>query len=283
MTWIWDFYRSNPQIVWEIFKFIRPRELAFVPTRRLAKAGQRAHRHINCGRIGVLWRKLKWHYGYKEGWHLFGSLQYVVKTLYGRPVSLREFWLTWGFDVTLDLDAKEEKGLTLEDAWHDALAIAEFYDEWSLPYYVVFSGRRGFHVTVPWRYPYGQETGTPYLEAHFAPEDFTDVGRAWTALVMERLGPRTLEAHTTYKVKGLIRAPWSIHPVSGLVALPLRPEDLRDFDPHDPYVARPEVAARMDAQARGLCLRNEGLRGAEGLLEFVEEALRPAMRRVLGI
>ena len=273
MTWILDFYKRNPPVVWEMFKFVRPRELAFVPIREWKEG--KAHRWINVGRIGNFLQALEGHYKTETRWHLFASIQYVRKAYdTGEHINLKTSWIVWGWDIVVDLDHDPERGRgqSFWDAWAECLAVCELYDEYGLPYWVKFSGGRGFHVTVPWRWPLRAETGRPYLQALFRPDEFSRIAQKWATAISERLRLRTMDASTTYKHQGLIRVPYSVHPKTGLVALPLSRAELADFDPE---MARPEMVARMDVQARGLQMRNveRPEEALEGLKAFCWDVL----------
>ena len=258
---LWPYY-SDERVIWEMFKALRPRTLTFV------YVGSETVRYIIVLKPEYLKMDL-FKMCFRPEWrhkpvNVFMSIERVRKTKDGRVLKprkeLRRRWLefVYGRDVVLDFDYK--LGGTAKDRFEavkpDVLKAAELLEDYGAPFSIVFSGSKGFHLWIFWEdilaaleeLGYGQpKTGTQ------------DDGRRINELVVAlqgfiskklvQQGIRNLDPSTFDCWKPLIRVPYSVHWKTGLVALPVSPDELPDFSPED---------ARRDAV---LALPNLGWRG----------------------
>ncbi len=111
----------------------------------------------------------------------------------------------------------------LEKSHKIATAIKKIYDKLRLPYYIVFSGKKGFHIRLDWNdFPsyfkvvekgvWMQQQKT--IAQKIAKETDTTYGEDLDAI---------------YDLRRVIRVPYSIHPITENVVLPLDDEQFKDF------------------------------------------------------
>lgn len=101
------------------------------------------------------------HYGgFKFGFKFYFDLAHWSKTpmmSYDsdiRDLQRNEFNNDWkqyfiGYDYAIDLDAPDKNP---ETAYKEAKIIKNYFDNNKIPYYVQFSGSKGFHFVIPWYY-----------------------------------------------------------------------------------------------------------------------------------
>ncbi len=71
-----------------------------------------------------------------------------------RAIQRKDFLDNWqnyfaGYDYAIDIDSTDGDPKT---AWQDARIIKAFFDEHKIPYSVKFSGSKGFHFLIPYRF-----------------------------------------------------------------------------------------------------------------------------------
>ena len=248
-----EYYFGTPghqriAILYEILKFIRTREVGFIP----AAKGQIV-RFQNIGAISYLEERLN---ELRDiDFHFFASIQRVQHTDgEGHYLDIRDNWqeYTYGWDFVVDIDGEgntsEEK---IDDAYKKALKVDEVYHNYGLPYSIVFSGAKGFHFWVMW----------DEIKQYFKASDYGIANKALTKFIAKKSGVK-LDMAVASKDKTLIRVPYSINPHSQLVCLPLTDEQFIDFKPS---IAEPETIYKSG-------IRNRGMRIREGTLKDFMEA-----------
>jgi hypothetical protein len=203
-----------------------------------------------------------------ERWHQPMSLSTAL-----RPDELNQ--LRKGFDIIIDLDAKSK----LEHSTVAALAVCDFLADYKITPTVKFSGRRGWHIAIasealPEKIDF-QPTATRYPEipaavASFVKDRVRD--KIFDALVSAEGGIATLaqsvpnlseltpyafvDIETNWGNRHLFRMPYSLHPKSWLVSVPVRLFKLKSFTvaaaspkevkPGVPYLkSKPEEATQL--------------------------------------
>jgi len=119
-----------------------------------------------------------------------------------------------GYDLKIDIDNSN-----LVQAHTEAVRVAEILDSYEVPYYVIFSGNKGFNFTV---------------DTSFIPEDVAVLDRPeyFKKIVefmknKEKLDSIDLEVYTIGRV---FKVPYSIERHYDLVALPLDRSQLKNFN-----------------------------------------------------
>jgi hypothetical protein len=154
-----------------------------------------------------------------------------------------------GMDFIIDIDAK-----TIKRAYHIAKKIKKFFDDNKLPYFIQFSGTRGFHIIIPCEY-IPSKLKNSYeivLNALITTFDFKD------EIDTSTLNPR-----------GLIKVPYSFD--TGNIALPLDDTQFQNFNPE--MVKMENVLKQVKIKNRGLLLRTHNL-SKEELIENVNHFLK---------
>jgi hypothetical protein len=159
---------------------------------------------------------------------------------------------TVGRDLVLEVDAKQDR----REAFEGGRRIMEFLDRHGAPYRVKFSGNSSSHVIIP-RAAY--ETLIPE-------EQRSALSRRLYAWVVEHCGVAVDgsfggEYH-------FLRLPYSLNERTGLVSLPLRPEEYDDFELEMAEAPRVRVEEWWFATEDLLARR-------EGMLRLLREALGP--------
>lgn len=154
-----------------------------------------------------------------------------------------------GFDFIIDIDAK-----TILHSHYIAKKIKKFFDDYKLPYYLQFSGTRGFHIIIPCEYILTQdikvyEIGLKALITTFDFKDEIDI--------------------STLNPKGLIKVSYSFD--AGNVALPLDDTQFKDFNIE--MVKLENVLKNITIKNRGLLLRTHNL-SKEELMKNVNNFLK---------
>jgi len=154
-----------------------------------------------------------------------------------------------GFDFIIDIDAK-----TIQHSYSIAKKIKKFYDDYELPYYLQFSGTRGFHIIIPCEYITTKgikvyEIGLKALITTFGFKDEIDI--------------------STLNPKGLIKVSYSFD--SGNIALPLDDTQFKNFNIE--MVKLENVLKNIQIKSRGLLLRTHNL-SKEKLINNVNNFLK---------
>lgn len=140
-----------------------------------------------------------------------------------------------GFDFIIDIDGK-----TIKESYDIAKKIKKFYDDNKLPYYIQFSGTRGFHIIIPQDY---------FDEVNFEKLETTIHAIISTFNMKDKIDISTLNP------KGLIKISYSFD--SGNIALPLSDEQFVGFSPA--MVMVDNVIENIPIRNRGLLLRTHNL------------------------
>jgi len=199
--------------------------------------------------------------------HIFTSIEWVRKTVNGRvvkPGELRKKWreLVYGRDAVLDIDV-EGKNASIKERIEEAHDIAgrviDYLREEKLPFCIVFSGSKGFHIYIP--FPCIEEAIRRLsLEIPLKWPEISRLAIRIQEEVVRGAGVEGLVCRSTFDiVKDVIRVPYSVHPSTGLVALPL---SLRQFENFDLEALRPEeVLALRGLGRRGMVQQRGDLAG----------------------
>lgn len=126
--------------------------------------------------------------------------------------------LVFGYDFVLDIDSKD-----LHNAWEIADKVKNLFAEYGLPYSLIFSGSKGFHFRIGWN----------ELRPHTSTiQETVILCKKLAMLIAEKTGysfGAKEEIDSIYQLRRVIRVPYSIHPKSRLVALPLSDEQFDNF------------------------------------------------------
>lgn len=216
-------YCDQPQkqaLWWNILRETRSREVGFLGRSRM-------HRSYSLGTMKFLIGQLYKRFGEPETedvyWHFYRSIELVKQVVNGKPLKLPGEWIRWGFDYCIDIDSKKETvPLAVKESKKEAQKIFDLFNKYNAKYTIKFSGRKGLHFIVPWK------ELTPY----FKPDDYPLIPRKLTEFVIEKadLNPEFIDMGL-YGIKKLFKTAYSIHPDTGLIALPLSKKQFENFDP----------------------------------------------------
>ena len=273
---LWDYY-SDSRVLWEIFKAVRYRELAFVFP--LDVSALRYFIIMTPGflrdRLRILCTSEKYR---RKAVNIFMSVERVRKSAGNgrvlRPkLDLGRRWRmhVWGRDVVIDVDAAVPGDAPLEErisvARETAGKIALFLDSLDAPYSLVFSGARGFHVWVFWE-DIKEGLKSCGIEPPTSPKDIASLVIALQRFIVMRSVGLTcphVDACTFSTQKDLIRVPYTHNWKTGLICLPLSREQFEDFAP---CLALPEEVLGLERLGWRGWVRRQGDPGA-----LVEEFL----------
>lgn len=165
--------------------------------------------------------------------------------------------LRTGFDIIIDIDSK----LGIEEAKLAALLICEFLEKYGIKNYgIKFSGRRGFHISLPWamfpkeidfrpaarQYPKIPRIISRFIRRGIAEslmKELIKTKGAKQLLDILEEKPSTLSPYFFVEIekdwgsRHLFRAPYSLNEKAWLVSLPIKTNDLLNFNPN---IAKPE-------------------------------------------
>lgn len=149
-----------------------------------------------------------------------------------------------GYNLFIDIDGKEN----FEEAYKDALALEQIFNEHKLPYYVLNSSFKGFHFHIPYNY-------LPNLEIY----DLLSLINAVIGNLKAIFYLKNIDA-SIFDIKRLCKVPYSFS-ADGAICLPLTHEQLRNFNQN---MVKPEnVLSKVRIMNRGLLLRKHGLTDEE--------------------
>jgi len=210
-----EFYRNNPALVWEILKFIRPREVAFIHSNP-----KRTKRYITIINIRNLWKCLYRFFEKGVEHHFFASIEYLKKFENGKKLDLKTEWHPFGWDLVLDIDEHaEDVEERIKLAYEKARKIVDFLFDNHISFRIHFTGSKGFHIYIPWK----------WLKEHgWLAEDYGKYNRVIAELIWEKTRVKT-DVSTLSKQKDLIRVPFSVHPETGLLCYPLTLQQFKKF------------------------------------------------------
>lgn len=158
-----------------------------------------------------------------------------------------------GYDLRIDIDNHEDFNL----AYQDAGVIKQMLDDYHLPYWLMFSGTKGFNFTIDSRYVPIKDLGDlPAINLkiietmglrlglkHRIGKD--DTGKEH--IIFENLDT------SVYTLGRVFKVPYTVDRVSGMVALPLTDEQFQSFEKSD--YAPEKVLAKIRLMNRGLLER----------------------------
>lgn len=166
--------------------------------------------------------------------------------------------LRTGWDLILDIDS----ALDIEAGKTALKLILEFLESYGIDSYgVKFSGRRGFHILVPWecfpgkvdfentenQFPEIPQAIAGYIRKNIRDDllqELKDLKGGFSELInevegsIEELDPfHFVDVEKDWGKRHLFRMPYSLHRSTGLVSYPLRKNEIKDFEMKD---AKPE-------------------------------------------
>lgn len=118
-----------------------------------------------------------------------------------------------GYDLKFDIDNSD-----LEKAHEDATKLKNLLDEYKIPYYVIFSGNKGFNFTIDDSFI---PESVPVLKR---PEIFLKLAQK----IAERENIESLDLGV-YTIGRVFKVPYSVEMHKGFVALPLSDPQFKDF------------------------------------------------------
>ena len=124
-----------------------------------------------------------------------------------------------GYDLVIDVDAEQ-----IQEAFGAAWKLKDVYDRFKLPYYLIYSGSKGFHLTIEWQDIQAAIETTPTGFVKMAQAIIKGLSKE-TGLKYEKGG----SLDTIYDNRRVIRVPYSIHPTTNRVCLPLSDQDFESF------------------------------------------------------
>ncbi len=165
--------------------------------------------------------------------------------------------LRTGYDIIIDIDSK----IGIDEAKMAAHLICSFLEKYNIKNYgIKFSGRRGFHIALPWlmfpkeidfrpaehQYPKIPKIVARFIRrgisGHLMRELIKTKGAKHLMDIMEekpsKLSPYFfVEVEKDWGGRHLFRAPYSLNEKTWLVSLPIKASNLMDFNPEN---AKPE-------------------------------------------
>lgn len=170
------------------------------------------------------------------------------------PANHEDYWQNYlydgaPFDLVIDIDGDKlvdnPDDMTREEivdrAHEEAAKIKSFLDEHNAPYYVSFSGGRGFHLGIQ----------RDHIKQLIDSQSFKATGGQFAKFIEERTGAQM--DHEIYTDKRIFRVPYSVHADSGLLCLPLTDDQFENFDLKMAYP--PHAKRKLDIRDRGLAER----------------------------
>lgn len=149
-----------------------------------------------------------------------------------------------GYDFAIDIDNKKN----IMKSWEDANIIKKLFDYKQIPYSIKFSGSRGFHFLIPYRY-----VSKRYKVINL-PDLFSDVVRG----IVNEFNLKNVD-ETIYDSRRVLKLAYSVD--GNNVVLPLTDEQFDNFDLHK--VSVPYVLTNVKLFKRGLLTRKHGLNERE--------------------
>lgn len=230
-NWVEDKYAAWG---WEILKFVRKRAVRMIPP-----IGD----DFNIGTYSKLKNDLQSYIYKKKGkpFHFFAST-YLVKHVdeENKPLSVKEQLETpYGFDMVIDVDDPK-----IENAIKRTWKIINYIEDISPIEFVDFSGKKGFHIWI--LYETLKECWGVEEKETYTPQEIKEVYKRVENKIRKAVKIKDIgHAGKTFQQ---IRVPYSIHPETNLVDLPLTREQLENFNLDDFKI---ESVYEMDLRNRG--------------------------------
>ncbi len=179
---------------------------------------------------------------------------------WSNPMALRQDnyeKLRTGWDLIIDIDSK----ISLEESKITAMLICKLFRKHGIKNYgIKFSGRRGFHLCLPWEsfpkevdykplqklYPDAPRILTAYIRKKIAKKLMSELVKSKGAIELinslaeppSKLNPfYFVEVEKNWGVRHMFRAPYSFNEKTWLVSLPISSKDIMTFSES---AARPE-------------------------------------------
>lgn len=171
---------------------------------------------------------------------------------------INEFWrknydkALIGQDIILDFDHEKIYGY----AYDDTMKVAKFLDKYKVPYSVMFSGKKGFHLRIDWNNIYKafkDDTNLFYKDGRYKPKVFEKMYKNFADSLIDILGLKWLDKSCIFR-RQPSRLPYSIH-ASGNVALPLDKCQLENFNIE---MTKPEEVLKLNLYSRKYYKSNKG-------------------------
>lgn len=183
-------------------------------------------------------------------YHFFASVAKIDFNRFGNPPSdlkdlkiyRAEFHKSFedivtGYDFVIDIDHED-----LKKAHEIAFDIKQIYDKYKLPYYLVFSGKKGFHFRIDW----------DDIQTDLAPLAFMEKTKRIAENIAKCIGYKfKQDIDSIYDLKRVLRVPYSIHPSTKNIALPLTDAQFEYFEPVN--YSFQNIFNTVRLKNRGLC------------------------------
>lgn len=176
------------------------------------------------------------------------------KTVYF-PANWKQHWYdfiydTPGYDLVFDIDGdhllenpeEASKKEIIKAAQEEAAKIVEYFQKKNVPFYVKFSGGRGFHIGIP----------RERIEDYFDNNDYSQVAGLFAQFVTDKTGAEV--DFSIYKDRQIYRVPYSMHQDSNLICMPLTNDQFWNFELK--YASPDWIRSNVELRDRGLCTRS---------------------------
>lgn len=152
--------------------------------------------------------------------------------------------LMYEYDLFLDFDKTKEA--SFQDVLQEVKTLLEYFEDYKLPYYVLFSGKKGFQVIIDGKYMPKPEIKERVVQPH----------KKIVEQIKEVFNFKFLDLSNNGVPNRLCKIPYSL--VGDNVALPLDPEQVQNFDENKMNVIS-VVQNIKPLMRRGLLERNSNL------------------------
>lgn len=150
-----------------------------------------------------------------------------------------------GYDYAIDLDAVDKNPLT---AWKEAKLIKDLFDHNKIPYSVKFSGSKGFHFLIPYK----------FLPKRINPMNLPNACATTTTWLIDRFNFESVD-DSIYDHRRILKLAYSLD--GNFVCLPLNDYQFDNFRLEDMQAAT--VLKKVKLFDRGLIFRDFGLSAAQ--------------------
>jgi hypothetical protein len=215
-------YYSKKWIAFQLVQAVRHREVAFVDF-----GGSRGAR---IDYVEYFWDYLRWCNWYKKKQRLYRSVaKYSFIPNFTLNAQIRSsYTLEWfqsedykksiyEYDLFIDFD-KEEDEKDLSSVYSDAKKLYEIYSDFGLPFYIVFSGSKGFQFIID----------GAYLPRPVFKDNFLYPHKEIAERIKSMFGLSHLDLSNNGVPNRLCKIPYSV--VGENVALPLDDSQFNSFD-----------------------------------------------------
>lgn len=177
----------------------------------------------------------------KVDFNRFGNPPSDLKDLAGYRKRFHEEFENFvtGYDFVIDIDHED-----LKKAHEIAFDIKQIYDKYKLPYYLIFSGKKGFHFRIDW----------DDIQTELSPFEFKEKTKILAENIANSIGYKfQQDIDSIYDLKRVLRVPYSVHPVTNKIALPLTDAQFEYFQPVNHSLEN--IFRTVLLKNRGLCKR----------------------------